>query len=115
MTGGNLSYVSLTAETFKDEILENLHPVVVLFMTESNGPCHSVDPMLVKSVATNKGKFKLAKLDVEKEVGLAGQYRIRDLPTVLFFKNGVVVDFLVGVFQKKELESRLQTLFPVDP
>ena len=106
----DLSYITLTDENFRDEVLERLGLMIVQFFAASHGSRHIVAPILDEVMAEYNGRVPLGKIDVDENSEMANLYRIREFPTLLFFRNGVVVDFLIGIFRKKELRANLKTL-----
>jgi thioredoxin 1 len=105
-----INYTQLTDENFRKEVLDYSGLVLVKFTKESYGGLHIIAPMMKEVLYDYKEKIKVGKLDVEISNRIANQYRIREIPTVLFFRNGLVVDYLIGTFRKKELRAVLQTL-----
>ena len=69
-----------------------------------------IAPILDEVMGEFKEKVKLGKINVEENIKTASLFRIREVPTLLFFRNGVVVDYLTGIFRKKELKTHLYTL-----
>jgi len=105
-----INYTQLTDENFRKEVLDYSGPVLVKFTKKSYGGLHIIAPVMTEVLHEYKEKIKLGNLDVEISNQTARQYRIREIPTVLFFRNGLVVDYLIGTFRKKELKSILQNL-----
>jgi thioredoxin 1 len=92
----------LTDEGFKKEILDSKGLSLVDFWADWCGPCHALAPTL-ESIATERaGAIEVFKLDVDANPETPTQFQIRGIPTVLFFKDGKLVDRLVGV-QPKEV------------
>ncbi|GAB1540772.1 thioredoxin [Scytonema sp. NUACC21] len=85
-------------------------PVVVDFYAEWCGPCHMMSPILEQVNAQLQGRIRVVKIDTEKYPGLATQYRIEALPTLVIFKQGRPVDRIEGVLQAPQLIQRLNTL-----
>lgn len=103
-------YVTLTDETFQSEVLERAHPVVVDFWADWCGPCHIIAPAIEALASKFEGQALVGKLDVDANPETAETYHIRSIPTILFFKDGKVVDQVVGVVSKTELANRLEKL-----
>lgn len=99
--------VELNATTFRNEVLESPTPVLVDFWAEWCMPCRMLGPVIDEVAGHFEGKVKVAKVNVDTDKGLAAEYGIRGIPTVLVFKNGEVVDRMVGVQPKQEIEKRL--------
>jgi putative thioredoxin len=91
--------IDVTSETFPDAVLENSfrQPVLVDFWAAWCQPCQMLMPLLKRLALQTKGAFILAKVNADRESVLATQYGVRGLPTVLVFRNGEVVEELVGV------------------
>jgi len=71
------------------------------------GPCRMVAPLLDELAAESRGRYKIAKLNVDENPQTAAQFNIRSIPTLLIFKNGKVVDQIVGVVPKQQIAARL--------
>ena len=103
-------YVTLTDANFASEVLESDQPVLVDFWATWCGPCRIIAPIIVELADEFEGKAKIAKLDVDHNPKTAMQYGVRSIPTLLFFKDGQVVDQLVGPALKKVLAAKLEGL-----
>ena len=103
-------YVTLTDANFASEVLESDQPVLVDFWATWCGPCSIIAPIIVELADEFEGKAKIGKLDVDHNPQTAMQYGVRSIPTLLFFKDGQVVDQLVGTAPKKVLAAKLEAL-----
>ncbi len=103
-------YVTLTDANFASEVLESDQPVLVDFWATWCGPCRIIAPIIIELADEFEGKAKVAKLDVDHNPQTAMQYGVRSIPTLLFFKDGQVVDQLVGTAPKKVLAAKLEGL-----
>ena len=102
--------IELTDANF-DEHINSGKPVVIDFWAEWCGPCRMVGPMVEELAAEYDGKAIIGKLDVDNNPGVTSKFGIRNIPTVLFFKNGSLADKQVGVAPKATLKQKLDALF----
>src|SRR5438876_10403391 len=79
--------------------------VTVDFWAERCGPCRAITPVLEKLAEASEGRVTLMKVNVDENHGLAARYGIQSIPTILFFKEGAVVDRVVGAAPKAVLQS----------
>ena len=101
--------LQFTDATF-DEVLSNNTVVVADFWAEWCGTCRMVGPSIEQLAEEYAGKAAIGKVDIEENDDLATQYAIRNIPTVLFFKNGQLVDKMVGAAPKSAYEEKLKSL-----
>lgn len=106
----NKNYMILTDANFQKEVLESPEPVLVDFWADWCGPCHMIAPAIEELAADFEGRAKVGKLDVDANGEIAGQYGIRSIPAILLFKDGQVVDQVIGVAPKSELTNKLNGL-----
>lgn len=94
-----------------DELVKNASlPAVVDFWAEWCGPCRMITPIIEEMAAEYEGKANIGKVDVDSNPGITGNFRVRNIPTILFFKNGEVVSKLVGAQSKATLVAELQKI-----
>ena len=85
-------------------------PLVVDFWATWCGPCRMIAPIIEELAADFDGQIVVGKCDVEENDDLAAEFGIRNIPTILFFKNGEIVDKLIGAQPKAKLEEKFKAL-----
>ena len=98
----------LTTDNFEAEVGQFSGTVLVDFWAPWCGPCRMVAPIVDELAKEYQGKAKIAKLNTDEAPDIAGRYGIRSIPTMLFFKNGQVVQQLVGAYPKTKIVEKLQ-------
>ena len=98
---------AVTTATFKDEVLSNTNPVLVDFWAEWCGPCRMVSPIVDELGADYADKLDVVKVNVDEEPGLAQQYGITGIPSLLVFKGGEIAKTMVGAKPKAILVQDL--------
>ncbi len=93
--------INITKENFEQEVLKSDTPVMVDFWASWCGPCRMVAPIMDELSEEVTGA-KICKVNVDDEGELAAQYRIMSIPTIMIFKNGEVVEKIVGARTKEE-------------
>ncbi|HPD94413.1 MAG: thioredoxin [Bacteroidales bacterium] len=96
---------------FDELVLNSGKPAMVDFWAEWCGPCRTIAPFVEQISEEYKDKAVVAKVDVDSCPGIAARYGIRNIPTVLFFKNGELADKQVGAVPKSTLAAKLEKLF----
>jgi len=102
--------IHVTDADFENVVLKSDIPVMVDFWAEWCGPCKMIAPLVDELSAEYEGKAKMVKMDVDNNSATAMKYGIRNIPTLLFFKGGEVVDKQVGVVAKSALADKINAL-----
>ena len=97
--------VVVTNENF-ETLKQSSQPLVVDFWAEWCGPCKMIGPIISQLAEEYDGRITVAKCNVEECEDIAAEYGIRNIPTLLFFKNGEVVDRMVGAANKAALQAK---------
>lgn len=100
--------VQFTDANFETEVLKSDKLTVVDFWAEWCGPCKAIGPVVEQLASEYAGKANIGKMDVDANSNIPTQFGIRSIPTILFFKNGQLVDKTVGAVPKATLEATLQ-------
>ncbi|NHB69389.1 thioredoxin [Perlabentimonas gracilis] len=102
--------LAITDANFEEIVLKSDKPVLLDFWAEWCGPCRMVAPFVEQIAEEFEGKAVVGKVDVDSNPGVAGRFGIRNIPTILFFKNGEIADKQVGAVPKATLVSKLEAL-----
>jgi len=100
----------LTDSNFEEMVLKSDKPVIVDFWAEWCGPCRLVGPLVEEIGEEYEGKVVVGKVDVDSSPEIASRFGIRNIPTILYFKDGKVADKQVGAVPKAKLVSKLEPL-----
>jgi len=105
---------NVTDSSFQSDVIEasKTQPVMVDFWAEWCRPCHMLAPTVAEIAHDYAGKLKVTKLNVDEAINSAGRYNIRGIPTLLVFKNGQVVEQIVGAVPKEQITKALERHFP---
>ncbi len=101
--------VTITNENF-ESLKNGEQPLVVDFWATWCGPCRMVGPVISELAGEYEGRINVGKCDVEENEDLAAEFGIRNIPTILFFKGGQVVDKIVGAQPKAKLQEKFEAL-----
>lgn len=101
--------VEITDQSFQETVLNSDKPVLVDFWATWCGPCRMLGPIIEEIATDFEGKALVGKIDVDNNQQVSVDYGIRNIPTVLIFKNGEVVDKLVGVAPKEVIAEKLNS------
>jgi thioredoxin 1 len=99
--------VELTDSSFENEVLKSTLPVLIDFWAIWCGPCRMVSPVVEEIAGEYAGKLKVGKVDVDSNPATAMQYGIRSIPTLLLFKDGQVIEQIVGAVPKRVIVDKL--------
>lgn len=102
--------LEFTDSNFEELVLKTDKPVLVDFWAEWCGPCRMVGPIVSEIGEEYKDKVVVGKLDVDANPEVAMRFGIRNIPTILFFKNGEIADKQVGAVPKSVLASKVEAL-----
>ena len=102
--------LKITDANFEELVIKSDKPVLVDFWAEWCGPCRMISPIVAELAVEYEGKAAVGKVDVDSNPGITGKYGVRNIPTILFFKNGNVVDKHVGAASKQKLAEKLDAL-----
>ena len=97
--------VTLTQENFAAEVLQSTSPVLVDFWAEWCGPCKMIAPVLDELATEYDGKVKIGKVNIDEHQGIAAEYGVRAIPTLLLFSKGQVTEQMVGLRSKRDLKT----------
>jgi thioredoxin 1 len=104
---------TISKTEFKTEVIDSMSLSLVQFKIEWSGACQIISPIYEELATAYKGQAKFFTVDVETETGIDNEYGILELPTILFFRNGKVIDHVTGLTPKnvmiRKIENALTT------
>jgi len=103
-----MTEIILSESNWEEEVIKSNIPVIVDFWAEWCMPCRMISPIVEQISNEYEDKIKVGKLNVDAYPSIAGRYSITGIPTVLFFKNGNLVDQVVGAVPKRVLEEKVK-------
>jgi len=99
---------TIDQKNFKNEVIESMTLNIVQFKSEWSGACQIIEPVYEELAKYYEGTAKFFITDVETEAALEKEFGIYELPTILFFKNGIIVDYVIGLTPKNVLISKIE-------
>jgi thioredoxin 1 len=108
MMAENGNAMTITDDNFQSEIESTEGLAMVDFWAAWCGPCRIVGPIVEELASEYQGKVKVGKVDVDANQRTAARFGIRSIPSILFFKDGKLVDTVVGALPKPHLEQKIQ-------
>jgi len=105
-----MSEMTLTDQTWDNEVLNSDLPVIVDFWAEWCAPCGMIAEVVEQIGQEYEGKIKVGKLNVDENQVTAGKYQVMAIPTLLFFNGGKLVDRVAGVVPKKILVEKIEKI-----
>jgi thioredoxin 1 len=100
--------IHIDESNFENEVQKSDVPVMIDFWATWCGPCRMIAPHVEEASSLYSGKLKVGKVDVDNNYRIASQFSIMSIPAVMFFKNGAVVDQIIGAVPRKTLFDRIE-------
>ena len=101
---------TVSDDSFQADVVQSATPVLVDFWAPWCGPCKAIAPILEELASTCQGKLQIAKISVDDNQEVPASFGIRNIPTILFIKNGEVVDKVVGAGPKNMFTDKIEKL-----
>ncbi len=102
--------IEITDSNFEQEVINSDMPVLVDFWAAWCGPCKAIAPKIEELANEFAGKIKIGKCNVDENPSTPGDYEIRSIPTLIFIKDGKVVDKIIGIVSKIKLEEAIKNI-----
>lgn len=102
--------IDVTDQNFDDEVLKSTLPVLIDIWAPWCGPCRMIAPVVEKLAEKYDQRFKFCRLNIDQNPQSATNYQIMSIPTLIFFKDGQMVDQVVGAVPERVLEPKIEAL-----
>lgn len=102
--------LTITAQNYEAEVIKSEKPVLLDFWAPWCGPCRSIAPIVEELAAKYEGRAIIGKYNVDEDADVSSEYGIRNIPTLLFFKDGQMVDKHVGTITRDALAAKIDAL-----
>ena len=102
--------LEITDANFEELVMNSDKPVLVDFWAEWCGPCRMIGPVIEEMATEYDGKAVIGKVNVDENPGVSAKFGVRNIPTILFVKNGEIADKSVGAVPKAQLTSKLDAI-----
>ncbi len=99
--------VEITDANFEQEVIKSDLPVLIDFWAVWCGPCKAIAPIVTELAAEYEGRMKVGKIDIDNNQEVSVKYGIRSIPTLLLFKDGKIVDQIVGAVPKAQIVAKI--------
>lgn len=103
------SVIEVTTSTWDDEVINAKGLVMIDFWAAWCGPCRMISPTVEELAKEYMGKIKVMKLNTDENAEIATRYKIMGIPTIMFFKDGVKLEQIVGVVPKQQLKAKIES------
>lgn len=103
--------IVLSKDNFEEEVIKSDKPVIVDFWAQWCGPCRAVSPIMDELANDYEGRAKVGKVNVDEQGELAQKFRVMSIPTIMIFKDGQMVERVVGSRSKDEFSQILEKNF----
>ncbi len=104
------SFMEITDDNFEKEVMQCSQPVIVDFWAPWCGPCKAIGPMLEDLAGSYSGQFLFAKCNVDDNPITPGKFGIKSIPTLIFFKDGKVVEQITGMVARGKVEDSIKNI-----